>query len=154
MLQQQTEESNGIQQQRIVSLFKEQYNLLDELCTTYYENPKDEQRSKHIFEKVKSVIGTFSSDEGYAKLETIVNECRHNVITLLRRELPKFKEADYRLLCYFCAGLSVQTISLFTKEEPEKLWVYKGRLIARIAKSDAPNKEIILEQIPQRIRKS
>ena len=141
-------------QQRIVSLFKEQYNLLDELCTTYYENPKDEQRSKHIFEKVKSVIDTFSSDEGYTKLEAIVNESRHNVITLLRSELPKFKETDYRLLCYFCAGLSVQTISLFTKEEPEKLWVYKGRLIARIAKSDAPNKEIILEQIPQRIRKS
>ena len=108
-------------QQRIVSLFKEQYNLLDELCTTYYENPKDEQRSKHIFEKVKSVIDTFSSDEGYTKLEAIVNESRHNVITLLRSELPKFKETDYRLLCYFCAGLSVQTISLFTKEEPEKL---------------------------------
>ena len=140
--------------QRIASLFKEQYNLLDELCTTYYENPKDEQRSKHIFEKVKSVIDTFSSDEGYAKLETIVNESRHNVITLLRSELPKFKETDYRLLCYFCAGLSVQTISLFTKEEPEKLWVYKGRLIARIAKSDAPNKEIILAQIPQRTRKA
>ena len=139
-------------QQRIASLFKEQYNLLDELCTTYYENPKDEQRSKHIFEKVKSVIDTFSSDEGYTKLEAIVNESRHNVITLLRSELPKFKETDYRLLCFFCAGLSVQTISLFTKEEPEKLWVYKGRLIKRIKSSDAPSKDIILAQIPQRKR--
>ena len=150
-LQRQTVDTDSMQQ-RIASLFKEQYNLLDELCTTYYENPKDEQRSKHIFEKVKSVIDTFSSDEGYTKLEAIVNESRHNVITLLRSELPKFKETDYRLLCFFCAGLSVQTISLFTKEEPEKLWVYKGRLIKRIKSSDAPSKDIILAQIPQRKR--
>ena len=139
---------------RVALLFREQYTLLDELCTTYYENPKDEQRRNEIFDRVSTIIDSFSSDEEYAKLETIVNECRDGVIARLRQELPKFKESDYRLLCYICAGLSMQTISVITQQDVEKLWVYKGRLIARIAKSTIPSKEIILSQIPQRVRKA
>ena len=150
-LQQQATDTVTLQQ-RIASLFKEQYNLLDELCTTYYENPKDELRSGHIFEQVRNTIDSFSSDEGYAKLEAIVNDGCNDVIARLRLELPKFKETDFRLLCYFCAGFSIQTISLFTQEDSKKLWVYKSRLITRIKNSDAPSKDIILAQIPQRIR--
>ena len=150
-LQQQATDTATLQQ-RIASLFKEQYNLLDELCTTYYENPKEELRSGHIFEQVCDTINFFSSDEGYARLEAIVNDGCNDAITRLRREFPKFKETDYRLLCYFCAGFSIQTICLFTQEDSKKLWVYKSRLITRIKSSDAPSKDIILAQIPQRIR--
>ncbi len=150
-LQQQATDTATLQQ-RIASLFKEQYNLLDELCTTYYENPKDELRSGHIFEQVRNTIDSFSSGEGYAKLEAIVNDGCNDVVARLRRELPKFKEADFRLLCYFCAGFSIQTICLFTQEDSKKLWVYKSRLITRIKNSNAPSKDIILAQIPQRIR--
>ena len=150
-LQQQATDTATLQQ-RIASLFKEQYNLLDELCTTYYENPKEELRSGHIFEQVCETISFFSSDEGYARLEAIVNDGCNDAIAHLRREFPKFKESDFRLLCYFCAGFSIQTICLFTQENSKKLWVYKSRLIARIKSSDAPSKEIILAQIPQRIR--
>ena len=150
-LQQQATDTATLQQ-RIASLFKEQYNLLDELCTTYYENPKEELRSGHIFEQVCDTINFFSSDEGYARLEAIVNDGCNDAIAHLRCEFPKFKETDFRLLCYFCAGFSIQTICLFTQEDSKKLWVYKSRLIARIKNSDAPSKEIILAQIPQRVR--
>ena len=150
-LQQQAADTATLQQ-RIASLFKEQYNLLDELCTTYYENPKDELRSSHIYGQVRDTIDSFSTDEGYAKLEAIVNDGCNDVIARLRLELPKFKETDFRLLCYFCAGFSIQTICLFTQEDSKKLWVYKSRLITRIKNSDAPSKDIILAQIPQRIR--
>ena len=150
-LQQQATDTATLQQ-RIASLFKEQYNLLDELCTTYYENPKDDLRRTPIFEQVRDTINFFSSDKGYARLEAIVNDGCNDAIARLRREFPKFKETDFRLLCYFCAGFSIQTICLFTQEDSKKLWVYKSRLIARIKSSDAPSKEIILAQIPQRIR--
>lgn len=71
------------------------------------------------------------------------------MIFLLRRELPNFKEKDFKLLCYFCAGFSVKTISVITKQKEETLWVYKGRLIKKILESDAPSKGIILANIPQ-----
>ena len=150
-LQQQATDTATLQQ-RIASLFKEQYNLLDELCTTYYENPKDDLRRTPIFEQVRDTINFFSSDKGYARLEAIVNDGCNDAIARLRREFPKFKETDFRLLCYFCAGFSIQTICLFTQEDSKKLWVYKSRLITRIKNSDAPSKDLILAQIPQRIR--
>ena len=138
--------------QQISELFRARYNLLDELCTTYYENPKDELRRGHIFEQVCDTINFFSSNKGYASLEAVVNDGCNDVIVRLRSEFPKFKEKDYRLLCYFCAGFSIQAICLFTQENPNKLWVYKSRLIARIKSSNAPSKDTILAQIPQRIR--
>lgn len=150
-LQQQAADTATLQQ-RIATLFKERYNLLDELCTTYYENPKDELRRGHIFEQVCDTINFFSSNKGYASLEAVVNDGCNDVIVRLRSEFPKFKEKDYRLLCYFCAGFSIQAICLFTQENPNKLWVYKSRLIARIKSSNAPSKDTILAQIPQRIR--
>ena len=150
-LQRQTVDTDSMQQ-RIASLFREQYRVLDELCVAYYENTFDKKKQENIFGKVSDTIRTFASEEGYAKLESVVNDCRSEVMTLLRREFPAFKESDFRLLCYFCAELSVQSISLLTDNTPEKLWVYKGRLIKRIKSSDAPNKDIILAQIPQRKR--
>ena len=150
-LQRQTADTDSMQQ-RIVSLFREQYRVLDELCVAYYENTFDKKKQENIFGKVSDTIRTFASEEGYAKLESVVNDCRSEVMELLRREFPAFKESDFRLLCYFCAELSVQSISLLTDNTPEKLWVYKGRLIKRIKSSDAPNKDIILAQIPQRKR--
>ncbi len=150
-LQRQTADTDSMQQ-RIASLFREQYRVLDELCVAYYENTFDKKKQENIFGKVSDTIRTFASEEGYAKLESVVNDCRSEVMTLLRREFPAFKESDFRLLCYFCAELSVQSISLLTDNTPEKLWVYKGRLIKRIKSSDAPSKDIILAQIPQRKR--
>lgn len=150
-LQRQTADTDSMQQ-RIVSLFREQYRVLDELCVAYYENTFDKKKQENIFGKVSDTIRTFASEEGYAKLESVVNDCRSEVMELLRREFPAFKESDFRLLCYFCAELSVQSISLLTDNTPEKLWVYKGRLIKRIKSSDAPSKDIILAQIPQRKR--
>ena len=150
-LQRQTADTDSMQQ-RIVSLFREQYRVLDELCVAYYENTFDKKKQENIFGKVSDTIRTFASEEGYAKLESVVNDCRGEVMALLRREFPAFKESDFRLLCYFCAELSVQSISLLTDNTPEKLWVYKGRLIKRIKSSDAPSKDIILAQIPQRKR--
>ena len=150
-LQRQTADTDSMQQ-RIASLFREQYRVLDELCVAYYENTFDKKKQENIFGKVSDTIRTFASEEGYAKLESVVNDCRGEVMALLRREFPAFKESDFRLLCYFCAELSVQSISLLTDNTPEKLWVYKGRLIKRIKISDAPSKDIILAQIPQRKR--
>jgi len=150
-LQRQTADTESMQQ-RIASLFREQYRVLDELCVAYYENTFDKKKQENIFGKVSDTIRTFASEEGYAKLESVVNDCRGEVMALLRREFPAFKETDFRLLCYFCAELSVQSISLLTDNTPEKLWVYKGRLIKRIKSSDAPSKDIILAQIPQRKR--
>ena len=97
---------------------------------------------------------TMTIKEAYQYITSLEPMERTHILRSIKnkKEARKFKETDFRLLCYFCAGFSIQAICLFTQEDSKKLWVYKSRLIARIKNSDAPSKDIILAQIPQRIR--
>lgn len=130
---------------KLSELFHEQYKILNDLCATYYANSKNKNK---IVQEFESVVEGFSGND-YFKLEELINKYKNDVIFLLRRELPNFKENDYKLICYFCAGFSIKTISVITKKTEDTLWVYKGRLIKKILESDAPSKGIILANIPQ-----
>lgn len=130
---------------KLSELFHEQYKILNDLCATYYANSKNKNK---IVQEFESVVEGFSGND-YFKLEELINKYKNDVIFLLRRELPNFKENDYKLICYFCAGFSIKTISVITKKKEDTLWVYKGRLIKTILESDAPSKGIILANIPQ-----
>jgi len=142
----QTQKSNARTLEiKLSELFHEQYKMLNDLCATYYENSKNKNK---IVQEFESVVEGFSGKD-YFKLEELINKYKNDVIFLLRRELLNFKEKDFRLLCYFCAGFSVKTISVITKQKEDTLWVYKGRLIKKILESDAPSKGIILANIPQ-----
>ena len=142
----QTQKSNARTLEiKLSELFHEQYKMLNDLCATYYANSKNKNK---IVQEFESVVEGFSGND-YFKLEELINKYKNDVIFLLRRELPNFKEKDFKLLCYFCAGFSVKTISVITKQKEETLWVYKGRLIKKILESDAPSKGIILANIPQ-----
>jgi tetratricopeptide (TPR) repeat protein len=142
----QTQKSNARTLEiKLSELFHEQYKMLNDLCATYYENSKNKNK---IVQEFESVVEGFSGND-YFKLEELINKYKNDVIFLLRRELPNFKENDYKLICYFCAGFSIKTISVITKKKEDTLWVYKGRLIKKILESDAPSKGIILANIPQ-----
>jgi tetratricopeptide (TPR) repeat protein len=142
----QTQKSNARTLEiKLSELFHEQYKMLNDLCATYYENSKNKNK---IVQEFESVVEGFSGND-YCKLEELINKYKNDVIFLLRRELPNFKENDYKLICYFCAGFSIKTISVITKKKEDTLWVYKGRLIKKILESDAPSKGIILANIPQ-----
>ena len=142
----QTQKSNARTLEiKLSELFHEQYKMLNDMCATYYANSKNKNK---IVQEFESVVEGFSGND-YFKLEELINKYKNDVIFLLRRELPNFKEKDFKLLCYFCAGFSVKTISVITKKKEDTLWVYKGRLIKKILESDAPSKDIILANIPQ-----
>ncbi|MBQ5573578.1 MAG: tetratricopeptide repeat protein [Bacteroidaceae bacterium] len=142
----QTQKSNARTLEiKLSELFHEQYKMLNDLCATYYANSKNKNK---IVQEFESVVEGFSGND-YFKLEELINKYKNDVIFLLRRELPNFKENDYKLICYFCAGFSIKTISVITKKKEDTLWVYKGRLIKKILESDAPSKGIILANIPQ-----
>jgi tetratricopeptide (TPR) repeat protein len=142
----QTQKSNARTLEiKLSELFHEQYKMLNDLCATYYENSKNKNK---IVQEFESVVEGFSGND-YFKLEELINKYKNDVIFLLRRELPNFKENDYKLICYFCAGFSIKTISVITKKKEDTLCVYKGRLIKKILESDAPSKGIILANIPQ-----
>ena len=66
------------------------------------------------------------------------------VMKKLRRDFPKMKEADLRLLCYIFGGFSPQVVSLFMHDSVANIYARKSRLKSRIKASDAENKELFI----------
>ena len=136
------------QDQQISQLFRARYKLLDELSKTYYEGTANKSEKDKVYKKVLREIERLSVDEEFAQLEGIINEYCDNVMACIRAELPKvFSKMDYHLLCCFYIGFSGKTISVFTGIEANQIPVYKQRLRSKISKSDAPNKQLMLDKM-------
>ena len=134
--------------QQISQLFRARYELLDELSKTYYEGTASKNEKDKVYEKVLREIRRLSVDEEFARLEVIINKYCDNVMARIRAELPKeFSKIDYHLLCCFYIGFSGKTISVFTGIEANQIPVYKQRLRSKISKSDAPNKQLMLDKM-------
>lgn len=134
--------------QQISQLFRARYKLLDELSKTYYENQVNHSDKENIYKQVMGEIKRLSMDDDLKQLEDIVNEYCDNVMACIRTELPKmFSKIDYHLLCCFYIGFSGKTISVFTGIEANQIPVYKQRFRNKIGKSDAPNKQLMLDKM-------
>ena len=137
-----------VMDRQISQLFRARYQLLDELSKTYYESTANNSEKDKIYKKVLTEIERLSVDEEFAQLEDIINEYCDNVMACIRAELPKiFSKIDYHLLCCFYIGFSGKTISVFTGIEANQIPVYKQRLRSKISKSDAPNKQLMLDKM-------
>ena len=65
-----------------------------------------------------------------------------------REELVKFREEDFRFMCYFYAGFSYSTIALiFNIENINNVYVRKSRLKSRIEKLDVKDKTMFLDAL-------
>ena len=137
-----------VMNQQISQLFRARYQLLDELSKTYYEGTANKSEKDKVYKKVLTEIERLSVDEEFAQLEDIINEYCDNVMACIRAELPKmFSKIDYHLLCCFYIGFSGKTISVFTGIEANQIPVYKQRLRSKISKSNAPNKQLMLDKM-------
>ena len=134
--------------QQISQLFRARYELLDELSKTYYEGTASKNEKDKVYEKVMREIKRLSVDEEFARLEVIINKYCDNVMARIRAELPKeFSKIDYHLLCCFYIGFSGKTISVFTGIKANQIPVYKQRLRLKISKSNAPSKQLMLDEM-------
>ncbi|MCM1150540.1 MAG: hypothetical protein NC209_08280 [Alistipes sp.] len=126
-------------------LVKERFAVVNELAATYYER-KGANEQRAIYNKVKKLLDTYASGaDGKREIERVVDTCHDNIMQKLRAELPELKEAELDLLRYVYAGFSLQVISVFTGDTVNYTSVKKSRLKAKIAKSNAPSKELFIK---------
>lgn len=128
-------------------LVKERFAVVDELAATYYER-KGANEQRAIYNKVKNLLESYASGaEGKQEIERVVDTCHDNIMQKIRTELPELKETELDLLRYVYAGFSLQVISVFTGDTVNYTAVKKSRLKAKIARSDAPSKELFIESM-------
>ena len=121
------------------------FEIVDLIGKTLYERENTASGQAAMVRQVRELIDGFSENgEMLQELEQIVNLAHDNVMKKLRRDFPKMKEADLRLLCYIFGGFSPQVVSLFMHDSVANIYARKSRLKSRIKASDAENKELFI----------
>lgn len=125
-------------QSKLHGLLEDRFALIDTLCQTYYESQGTKTERKAIIDKVKGKIESVRTDS-FSRMEQAVNDCRDNLLLLVKEHYPDIKPEDYRLLVYLASGLSTRTISLLLDESVEVIYKRKSRLKSRVKESVAPS---------------
>ena len=118
-------------QSKLHGLLENRFALIDSLCQTYYETRGTKAERNAIIDKVKSEIESVCTDS-FPKMEKAVNDCRDNLLVIVKENYPDIKPQDYQLLVYLASGLSTRTISLLLGESVDVIYKRKSRLKTRI----------------------
>lgn len=122
---------------------KGHFDIFDDLCNLYYEQPTDAKKQAVIYNKINNLISSFRSDaKVIANIENIVNICYDNVITKAKNEMPQLREDDLRILCYIFAGFSNQAIAVFLNCEIGAVATRKSRLKSKIINANTQSREL------------
>ena len=123
---------------KLHGLLENRFALIDSLCQTYYETQGTKTERKAIIEKVKSEI-EFVRTDSFPKMEQAVNDCKDNLLVIVKEKYPEIKPEDYQLLVYLASGLSTRTISLLLGETIDVIYKRKSRLKTRLKERVAPS---------------
>ena len=69
------------------------------------------------------------------------------IVTELKKQCTFFKEDDLNYIALSYAGFSARSVCLFTGIKYKHYYVKKARLIERIRKSDAPDKDLFISKM-------
>ena len=128
---------------KLHGLLENRFALIDSLCQTYYETQGTKTERKAIIDKVKSEIESVRTDS-FPQMEQAVNDCRDNMLVIVKEKYPNIKPEDYHLLVYLASGLSARTISLLLGETVDVIYKRKSRLKTRLKDTMAPEYPEIL----------
>ena len=124
------------------------FEMLDNLGRAFYERENTQKQQAEVYKQVKSFMSRLSSDPAAKKeMEEIVDTVNDNIIAKLRAQFPRFKASDIDLLYYIYAGFSAPIISLLTGDSVANVYNRKSQLKSRIANSDAPDKDLFLNEM-------
>ena len=127
----------GRMEKKLRGLLETRFELIDSLCQTYYESQGTKIERKAVVEKVKNEIESLRTDY-FPKMEQAVNDCRHNILVMVKDNLTDIKPDDYQLLVFIASGLSTRTICLLLDESVNVIYKRKSRLKARLKETVAP----------------
>lgn len=131
---------------QVGTLFKKQFELLDELSGTFYETHDIKKDKDAIYRQVRDNIEAFMKDNrSVERLEAIVDNYRGGLMRLLRTEVPQLGRQELRFMAFVYAGFSSKAISIFMQESVGNVYTKKSRIKSLISRSDARHKEMFIE---------
>ena len=109
-------------------MFREQFEMIDSLCSTYYSNLVNNKKER-IFREVENEVKKLSySPASMKKLHSFIDERLDNLMTRIRIALPHHSDRDFALIAYLVIGLDAKTISLLLSISSGTVYTKKNRL--------------------------
>ena len=124
-------------QEAITNLINTKYNIINNLCITYFENKKSGKAQRKISTEVENLIRELASDKQIEILNQQVDKHLNHIMSDFKRDLPLLKKPDYNLFLYSIIGFSTTAITLLLGEEKtEAVYNRKARLKNKIKQLD------------------
>ena len=131
---------------KYLSLHQAKYGILRNLCDQYYTLEDRVDVEKLMLKNVTALIDSIRYNEKtQAGFEKMLNKERDDIIKHLRTEMPKLKDLDYALFCYYVVGFDAITISRFLGMSESNIYAHKRRLRIKIEKSHPLHERLFLE---------
>lgn len=133
--------------EQVNELLESRFAVLNSLCDEYFALRDTPKQRTLLYNKLKLEIQSLCSEESVAEIERLVDRCMDGIVTKLREQFPQFKPVDITILSLIFANFSPRTICLIIDKELGYYYNKRKRLKDRIAKSDAPDKDLFLRKI-------
>ena len=127
-----------------IELFKNWFEVMGTfVLLSEQKEVKDSAKMKNIHKETEKMKEKYMmGNKAYRELERLVNTYHDDAMSHFRREVSLSDESDYRRVCYFFAGFSIQTIAWLMDEKVENVYQRRLRLRKFIASSTFPHKAL------------
>ena len=122
-------------------LFREQWKTINTLCYDYFEKKDCEKTKQTIVADVEKEIRKLCDTKTIASIEQNLNQYFNNIIAKLRSQCPQLKYDDIKFMIFLYAGFAPRAICVFTGIKLKYYYNKRSRLIERISRSNAPDKD-------------
>ncbi len=131
---------------KYLSLHQAKYGILRNLCDQYYTLEDRVDVEKLMLKNVSTLIDSIRCNaKTQVKFEKMLNKERDNIVKYLRIEMPRLKEVDYALFCYYVVGFDAVTISRFIGMSESNIYAHKRRLRIKIEKAHPVHESLFIE---------
>lgn len=142
-------EKNNELKVHIESLFKDQWQLLNRLCSQYVkEEFNDEIKKEALLKEINREIIDLKNPERLLEIRRCVNLYMNGILVDLENQCGFLKQDDISFIALLYAGFSPKTICLITGIKYKYFYNKRSRLIERIRKSNAESKAVFISKIP------
>ena len=131
----------------ISKLYKDRWEILNELCYDYFEQEDSKHRQKQILGNIEKNIALMRSKKNIALLESSVDKYMGGIIADIRKECEFLTERDITFIILILSGLSPRTICLITDLKLQSFYTRRRRIIEAIENSDCESKQRFIEAL-------
>lgn len=131
----------------IESLFREQWNLLNQIAYQYFESSSDSLKKNLVLDEFKKQLRKLQSKNNMLAIEEMVNKYMSGIMTLLKQECPDLKDEDYKLILLNFAGFEPRTMCLFLDIKLKTFYTKRQRLIQKISERNPTHLELFRSKL-------